>query len=407
MPSIFPAVQIGDDAYWDGLFSDNPPVEELIRPRSMGEENIPDEIWLIKINPTGRQQRAGQAGEIIDRRNQLEGNISLFQQLGHLDMLNDMILADAFRPEFLARFDIKAPVRIPKSFHSDPDRPYHIPCIEMPVELQDLLDYERQDRSRAGQHQPPDGRGREGGDPFPRGARCRRRRLATGPGHKLPDRCSALPPRRQASVRRPDRRSVPPALSPSRRPNVKLPGKQNEPPPLPLPRAEKQARRSGRARRDHATSPPGERQADGQASRSRDGRLAMLRRRLLRRIAYLRRNRCSVLLAGLLVFILVHPLLLDSAIGGTFLAFGTLSILLLGLWALHARRRTLLLVGILALLTFQGIAADRLGEHWLRPATLLVTAAFMGAITAALLYYVLDWQPITIDKVFGAWRPMC
>ena len=54
-----------------------------------------------------------------------------------------------------------------------------------------------------------------------------------------------------------------------------------------------------------------------------------LRRRLLRRIAYLRRNRCSVLLAGLLTFILVHPLLADSAIGGTFLAFGTLGILLL------------------------------------------------------------------------------
>jgi len=131
-------------------------------------------------------------------------------------------------------------------------------------------------------------------------------------------------------------------------------------------------------------------------------RRRLLGRPLLRRIAYVRRNRCSVLLAGLFVFILVHPLLAESAIGGTFLAFGTLSILLLGLWALHARRRTLLIVGILALLTFHGIAADRLGEHWLRPATLLVTAIFMGAITAALLYYVLDWHPITIDKVFGA-----
>ena len=36
-----------------------------------------------------------------------------------------------------------------------------------------------------------------------------------------------------------------------------------------------------------------------------------LRRRLLRRIAYLRRNRCSVLLAGLLSFILVHPLVAE------------------------------------------------------------------------------------------------
>ena len=114
----------------------------------------------------------------------------------------------------------------------------------------------------------------------------------------------------------------------------------------------------------------------------------MPRQRLLRSIAFLRHNRCSVLLAGLLGFVLAHPLLSDSAIGGTFLSFGTLGILLLGLWALHARRRTLLLVGVLALLAFQGIAADRLGLHWLRP--------------AALLHYVLDWQPITTDKVFGA-----
>ncbi len=28
-----------------------------------------------------------------------------------------------FAPEFLARFDIKAPVRIPKSFHSNADKP--------------------------------------------------------------------------------------------------------------------------------------------------------------------------------------------------------------------------------------------------------------------------------------------
>jgi NTE family protein len=142
VPNLFPAVQIGSDAYWDGLFSDNPPVEELIRPRSMGEDNLPEEIWLIKINPTARARIPVKSGEIIDRRNQLEGNISLFQQLGHLEMLNDLILADAFRPEFLSRFDIRTPVRIPKSFSSDADRPYHIPCIEMPDELQDLLDFE-------------------------------------------------------------------------------------------------------------------------------------------------------------------------------------------------------------------------------------------------------------------------
>ena len=133
----------------------------------------------------------------------------------------------------------------------------------------------------------------------------------------------------------------------------------------------------------------------------------VLHRRLLRRIAYVRRNRCSVLLAALLLFILAHPLLSESAIGGTFLAFGTLGILLLGLWALHARRRTLLIVGILALLAFQGMAADRMGLHWLRPATLIVTAAFMGMITAALLHYVLDWRRSPPTRCSARWRPMC
>jgi NTE family protein len=150
VPTIFPAVQIGEDAYWDGLFSDNPPVQELIRPSSVGAENVPEEIWLIKINPTRRETIPVRIDDIIDRRNQLEGNISLFQQLRHVEMLNDMLLSDAFRPEFLCQFDIKAPVRIPKSFSASPDKPYHIPCIEMSSELQDTLDYESKiDRSAA------------------------------------------------------------------------------------------------------------------------------------------------------------------------------------------------------------------------------------------------------------------
>jgi NTE family protein len=148
VPTIFPAVQIGADVFWDGLFSDNPPVQELIRPSSVGAENVPEEIWLIKINPTRRETVPVRIDDIIDRRNQLEGNISLFQQLRHVEMLNDMLLSHAFRPEFLCQFDIKAPVRIPKSFSASPDKPYHIPCIEMSSELQETLDYESKiDRS--------------------------------------------------------------------------------------------------------------------------------------------------------------------------------------------------------------------------------------------------------------------
>ncbi|MBV8095167.1 MAG: patatin-like phospholipase family protein [Acetobacteraceae bacterium] len=149
VPNIFPAVQIDGDAFWDGLFSDNPPVQELIRPPSVGEENLPEEIWIIKINATACEHVPKLPDDIVDRRNQLEGNISLFHQLRHLEMLNDMLLANAFQPQYLARF-IKAPIRIPKSFSTDPDKPYHIPWMEMPEELQAMLDLESKlDRSAA------------------------------------------------------------------------------------------------------------------------------------------------------------------------------------------------------------------------------------------------------------------
>jgi NTE family protein len=72
----------------------------------------------------------------------LEGNISLFHQPGQLEGLSDMLRAGAFKPEYLATLDIKAPIRIPKSFAGDTDKPYHIPCIEMAADLQETLDAE-------------------------------------------------------------------------------------------------------------------------------------------------------------------------------------------------------------------------------------------------------------------------
>jgi hypothetical protein len=50
-----------------------------------------------------------------------------FQNLKWIDLINDLILEGAFQPDFLANFDIPQPVRIPKAFASEPDRPYHIP----------------------------------------------------------------------------------------------------------------------------------------------------------------------------------------------------------------------------------------------------------------------------------------
>lgn len=128
----------------------------------------------------------------------------------------------------------------------------------------------------------------------------------------------------------------------------------------------------------------------------------MLHRPLLRRLAYARRNRCSVLLAALCLLILANPLLAGSTIGATLLSFSLLAILALAVWALRARRLMLWTVVALAVVAAQAIAIDRLGVHALRPVVLVATAAFLGTVTIALLRYVLDWHPITTDKVFGA-----
>jgi NTE family protein len=148
VPSIFPAVEFDGSAYWDGLFSDNPPVKELIRPLYVGKENLPEEIWVIKINPTTSSDVPVAPEAIADRRNQLVGNVSLFQSLDSVAFINELFRLNAIRPEVMHHFDIHEPVRIPRSYPGAEDRDYYIPFIEMSADLQARLDYESKlDRS--------------------------------------------------------------------------------------------------------------------------------------------------------------------------------------------------------------------------------------------------------------------
>jgi NTE family protein len=142
VPNLFPAVEYDGQAYWDGLFSDNPPIVELAQVAFVGEENLPDELWVIKINRTGCDKIPRTTEEIIDRRNELIGNVSLFQQLDTLAWRNDLLLMGVFKEEILKRLDIRAPIKMPHSFVGSPVREYHIPYLEMSESLQSTLDYE-------------------------------------------------------------------------------------------------------------------------------------------------------------------------------------------------------------------------------------------------------------------------
>lgn len=75
-----------DGFYWDGLYSQNPPVRDFLDPPVAAEK--PDEIWVIRINPQEQVHEPDDAASIRDRQNELAGNISLNQELDHILDIN-------------------------------------------------------------------------------------------------------------------------------------------------------------------------------------------------------------------------------------------------------------------------------------------------------------------------------
>lgn len=75
--------------YWDGLYSQNPPISELFHPGAAVAD--PDEIWLIRINPRTRAEEPRNLSDIADRRNELAGNLSLEQELSRARFVNRLV----------------------------------------------------------------------------------------------------------------------------------------------------------------------------------------------------------------------------------------------------------------------------------------------------------------------------
>jgi len=92
IPNLFRAVRLEDGTYWDGLFSQNPPVRELLDAR-------PDELWVIQINPRQRDTEPTTLAEIADRRNELSGNLSLYQELAFIEKIDQLLEAGQLQAE--------------------------------------------------------------------------------------------------------------------------------------------------------------------------------------------------------------------------------------------------------------------------------------------------------------------
>jgi len=103
VPNVFEAVEIHGHYHWDGLFSQNPPVRDMMH---QPPERKPDELWIIQINPQEFEGEPTSLEAIADRRNELSGNISLNQELGFVEQINEWVEAGKLPAEEFAQTEI-------------------------------------------------------------------------------------------------------------------------------------------------------------------------------------------------------------------------------------------------------------------------------------------------------------
>jgi NTE family protein len=84
LPTMFQAVQIGGDVYWDGGYAGNPTITPLVR-----ETDAHDTI-LVQINPRERPETPRKAAEILNRLNEISFNSPLMKELRMIALLRQV-----------------------------------------------------------------------------------------------------------------------------------------------------------------------------------------------------------------------------------------------------------------------------------------------------------------------------
>jgi NTE family protein len=130
IPDLYRAVVVpGRGTFWDGLFSQNPPIHDLARHEI-------DELWVIQINSSTSATVPTEAHEIFDRRNQLSGNLSMEQELGFIKTFNRAIAKGTIKdPRY-------RPIRVSR-IALDRDLGYRSKLDRRPELLEELMDYGR------------------------------------------------------------------------------------------------------------------------------------------------------------------------------------------------------------------------------------------------------------------------
>jgi NTE family protein len=81
LPTLFQAVEIDGEAYWDGGYMGNPTITPLVR------ECESQDTILVTINPLERRETPRKARDILDRLNEVSFNSALLKELRMIAML--------------------------------------------------------------------------------------------------------------------------------------------------------------------------------------------------------------------------------------------------------------------------------------------------------------------------------
>jgi len=84
LPTMFQAIEIDGEPYWDGGFAGNPTITPLVR-----ESDAHDTI-LIQINPRERRDTPRSASEILNRLNEISFNSPLMKELRMIALLRQV-----------------------------------------------------------------------------------------------------------------------------------------------------------------------------------------------------------------------------------------------------------------------------------------------------------------------------
>jgi NTE family protein len=85
VPTVFKAVEIGGEAYWDGGYAGNPALFPLYEP------DLPDDILVVSINPARRDEVPDTPLEIQNRINEISFNASLLGELRAINFVRRLI----------------------------------------------------------------------------------------------------------------------------------------------------------------------------------------------------------------------------------------------------------------------------------------------------------------------------